>query len=132
MARPTGVGPATEHLLAAKLRQDFCIDMDREAGIEIDCDEAGTVWLRRTGLKDVDLTGAVSAKIEVKGFNITVRERITPGKYGDQPVDSALFELDFLASERYYLRYEAESISMSATLAFRNTAGYHASAVLRR
>lgn len=101
-------------------------------GIDVDCDDSGTVWLRRTGLRCVDATGAVSAKVIVKGFNITVYERIVEGRYGDNPMDTALFELDFLAAERYWLRYESESTTSAATLSFRNTPGYHAQANLKQ
>ncbi len=128
LAKPHTVGPASEYLLGAALSADD----GTEPTIAVDCDESGTVWLRRSGIDGVDASGAVSAKIVVKGFNITVYERITPGNYGDSPVDSALFEFDFLAAERYWLRYESEATNSSATLTFRNTPGYHAGAILKQ
>lgn len=156
MAIPHQSAPATEYLLGSTLsnnaksnksdRSDQSDSSDSSdwsdrsdksglpapAAIAVDCDDSGTVWLRRTGLRGVDATGAVSAKILVKGFNITVIERIVEGRYGDNPMDTALFEMDFLASERYWLRYESESTNSAATLSFRNTPGYHASAELRQ
>ncbi|MDE6345328.1 MAG: hypothetical protein K2L55_01495 [Muribaculaceae bacterium] len=128
LAKPHTAGPASEYLLGAALSADG----GTEPAIAVDCDESGTVWLRRSGIDGVDASGAVSAKIVVKGFNITVYERITPGNYGDSPVDSALFEFDFLAAERYWLRYESEATNSSATLTFRNTPGYHAGAILKQ
>lgn len=128
LAKPHTAGPASEYLLGATLSADG----GTEPAIAVDCDESGTVWLRRSGIDGVDASGAVSAKIVVKGFNITVYERITPGNYGDSPVDSALFEFDFLAAERYWLRYESEATNSAATLTFRNTPGYHAGAILKQ
>lgn len=130
LAKPHTAGPATELLLGASLSASG--EEDTEPGICVDCDDSGNVWLRRTGIEGVDDSGAVSAKIIVKGTNITVYERLTEGRYGDSPVDTALFSLDFLAPERYYLRYESESTNRTATLSFRNIPGYHAHATLKQ
>lgn len=128
MAMPHSSAPANEYLLGSDLERGDAGD----PAISIDCDDRGGVWLRRFGLPDIDITGAVSAKIVVKGFNITVFERLTPGSGNDDPAASALFMLDFLARERYYLRYESEATNSSATLAFRNTPGYHTQAILKQ
>lgn len=130
LAIPHQSGPVKEYLVGSSLSES--LSSDSAAVIEIDCDDAGTVWLRRTGLTGVDATGAVSAKIVIKGFNITVYERITEGRYGDSPVDTSLFELDFLARERYFLRYESDATNSAATLSFRNTPGYHAQSPLKQ
>lgn len=137
IAIPHTSGPVSEYLIGSTLSSNVLSPTTLSPppgapAISIDCDDSGAVWLRRTGLKGVDATGAVSAKVVVKGFNITVFERIVEGRYGDNPVDTALFELDFLAPERYYLRYESEATNSAATLAFRNTPGYHAQSPLRQ
>jgi len=128
VAMPRTSAPASEYLLGSELEMGEAGD----PAVSIDCDDNGCVWLRRSGLPDIDITGAVSAKIVVKGFNITVLERLTAGNGNDDPAGSALFELDFLSRERYYLRYESEATNSSATLAFRNTPGYHARALLKQ
>lgn len=151
LAKPHTSGPATEMLLGASLSasgegsgrnnssaNDNGIEIVETADalpepeIIVDCDDSGCVWLRRTALDGVDASGAVSAKVVVKGTNITVYERIVPGRYGDSPVDTAIFDLDFLAPERYYLRYESEATNRTATLSFRNTPGYHTHAHLKQ
>lgn len=129
LAMPHGSEAAREYLLGSELMDSGGED---EPSIAVDCDESGNVWLRRFGLADVHASGAVSAKVVVKGFNITVYERVVEGRYDDEPADTALFQFDFLASERYYLRYESESASRTATLAFRNVPGYHADARLKQ
>lgn len=128
MAMPHSSGPVNEYLIGSDLVKG---EPDVPA-ISIDCDDKGGVWLRRSGLPGIDITGAVSAKIVAKGFNITVFERLTAGIGNDEPAGSALFMLDFLARERYYLRYESESTNSYATLAFRNIPGYHAQAILKQ
>lgn len=127
-ALPQKRGAVLEHLLSADLLPD-----DEAArpvltpSIEVYCDERGNVTLYRHGLPGVYHSGAVSAKVEVDGFNVTVYERLTPARSGDytRPVSTAMFTLDFLGAERYYLRYESEVTSSAATIAFRNIPGYH-------
>lgn len=129
LAMPHGSEAVKEYLLGSELMES---GSGEEPSIAVDCDESGNVWLSRRGLTDFNASGAVSAKVMVKGFNITVYERVVEGRYDDEPVNTALFQLDFLASERYYLRYESESTNRSATLAFRNVGGYHAEARLKQ
>lgn len=138
LAKPNTAKEASEYLLGAVLSgkenadgTDDGVSPD-DASVTVDCDEDGCVWLRRSGIEGVDASGAVSAKIVVKGTNITVYERLAESRYGDRPIDTALFSLDFLAAERYWLRYESEATNSTATLSFRNTPGYHAQALLKQ
>lgn len=127
-ALPHRSGAVREILLAADLIPAAADALVAESpAIEVNCDERGNVILMRRGLPDIYMSGAVSAKVEVKGFDITVYERLTQARDGDysRRADTAVFTLDFLGSERYYLRYESEVTSSAATIAFRNVAGYH-------
>lgn len=142
-AIPHGHGAVREFLLGARLVgddepvSDALLPSGRigHPAIEVVCRDDGEVSLIRHGLQGVDSDGAVSAKVEVNGFNVTVYERIAPRQRQSnvsttsdafaEPVSTAVFTLDFLASDRYYLRYESELSSSSATLAFRNIPGYH-------
>ncbi len=142
-AIPRGRGAIREFLLGAQLIaddepiSDAMLPSGRigRPAIEVVCLDDGNVSLIRHGLQGMTTDGAVSAKVEVNGFNITVYERIVaPHRQGNvnvssdsfaEPVSTAVFTIDFLASERYYLRYESELSSSSATLAFRNVPGYH-------
>lgn len=124
IAIPRGAAAVKEILVGSRLEPEG--DGDDEASIEIECDNMGNVRLIRHGLSGIAMDGAVSAKVEVKGERITVYERLTRGRDAESPAGSAVFTLDFLGSQRYYLRYESEATSTAATLAFRNVAGYHA------
>lgn len=140
IAKPHAPSAASEHLLGSILsnsrenavEDNGFADTDTPT-ISIDCDDSGCVWLRRRGISGVDASGAVSAKIVVKGTYITIYERLTEGRFGDSTIDTAMFEIDFLASEqRYWLRYESEATNRAATLSFRNTPGYHAQSPLKQ
>lgn len=132
LAKPNTTKEANEYLLGGALSREDNSDDEKEPAVSIDCDDSGCVWLRRTGIEGVDASGAVSAKIVVRGNNITVYERLTERRYGDGPIDTALFSLDFLNADRYWLRYESEATNRTATLSFRNTPGYHAQAPLKQ
>lgn len=129
LAKPKDTVEAREYLLPATLSASTG---DAEPAITVYCDDNGVVWLQRTGIEGIDDSGAVSAKIVVKGTNITVYERITEGKYGLAPADTATFTLDFLTPTRFWLRYESESTNRTATLSFRNTPGYRATSPLKQ
>lgn len=103
-----------------------------EPAIEVICGENGTVTLVRTGLEYVTMNGALSLKVEVKGFSIFITERLTEGNEWGLPAASAMASLDFLATERYSLRYDSPALSMAATMSFNNTPGYHRKALLQR
>ena len=123
-AMPARRGPVREELLGADLLPGAAL---AEPSIEVECRGDGSVLLFRHGLAGMRSGGAVSAKVEVNGFNITVYERVSPPCPDDYsaPVSTACFTLDFLGSERYFLRYESENTSAAATIAFRNIPGYH-------
>lgn len=97
-----------------------------EPSIEVHCDNSGNVIITRRGLVGILTTGAVSAKVEVRGDRITILERTVTGNDISNTTfaNEALFTLDFLAPQRYYIRYETDT--HVATTSFRNTPGYHA------
>ncbi len=66
-----------------------------------------SVTLIRKGLDDVTDTSAVTLVITKISFNLQIKERVAslPG----QPVNQAVFSLDFLAPERYHITYQAEN-----------------------
>ncbi len=120
-ARPAGRGPVVQHLLAGDLT-DSGVRGD-EQRIELTVNPDNTVILVRRGLRDLDGRCAVSLAIEVKGFDISIKERISmPRRRADVtstaedlwPVDAATFTLDFLAPEHYHLHYESPSLNLVA------------------
>lgn len=140
IVKPHSATAASEHLIGSILSNSLenainknPVEVDSQPSISINCDDNGCVWLQRNGISGIDASGAVSAKIIVKDTNITIYERLCEGRFGDTPIDTAIFELDFLRQEqRYWLRYESEATNSFATLSFRNTPGYHAQSVLKQ
>ena len=99
---------AVLHMIAGEIcRDQSAFDVPPEPAIDIEVDESRIVHIRRSGLRGITTGGAVSLAINVMGGDITIEERLTPGN-GSDYVDTAMFELDFLAPERYHIRYNSE------------------------
>lgn len=118
--RPSGRGEARTHLLAGIL----CSFTERQstgAAIILESLDNGDVLLTRTGLQGLTNSGAVSLAVTIIGFDITIEERITIDNHpGSEPVDTALFTLDFLAPERYHIQYRSEETATFAAFNFIN------------
>lgn len=65
----------------------------------------GGVRMVRFGVEGVTVDGAVSLAVSVKGFEVDIRERSVAGSGGGEPVSLAIFNLDFIAPERYHVVY---------------------------
>ena len=76
--------------------------------LEVYVDDNRRVILTRRGLPDVGDTSAASLAVNVAGFDIVIEERLTHGRGATAPRDTAVFVLDFLAPERYHIRYNGE------------------------
>ncbi len=118
-AMPASAGAVRQHLVGSSLGS-----MGRCApGIEVECLGGGDVVISRRGLDGVFPDGAVSAAVSVKGFDVTVEERVVCGKCdaGDGNPDTAVFRLGFLAEgQRYHLRYVSDAVQMSVSLVLHN------------
>lgn len=105
------------HLLSGQLEPD---DSEGEPRIELTVGDDSKVRLVRYGVDYVGLEGAVSAAVSVNAFDVTVKERLVPGREGLAQRVKATFVLDFFGPERYHLRYEGEPELMAVlTLAVR-------------
>lgn len=94
---------------------------DEYPRVEVDVTPGGETIVRRSGWLGMS-PQAVSAKVEIKGFDITVTERVTFG--GGEEVDCVEFHLPTLApEERYHLQYVADGIGRTAAFYFRVKAG---------
>ena len=113
VSRPGGHGAVREHLLSGELLPPMP-GAPGDASVEFRCLDSGQVVLLRHGLTDVYADGAVSLAIKVKGFDIEIEERITPGSPGCQPVADAMFALDFLAPEHYHVKYNSDRTGLFA------------------
>jgi len=126
-ARPHVAGAIKEHLLAGELIPR-AIPCDSEPpSIEISCADTGRIILVRRGLQDISVSGAVSLAMKIKGFDIRIEERLTPGSPYDDPADTAMFTIDFLAPHEYYhIHYNSSNIGRSATFTFHTRPGLKA------
>lgn len=118
LAKPSARGEARQHLLAG----DLSNNSNREWGsvnavqpsISFFVRGDGSVVLTRHGIEGVSTSGAVSLAVTVIGFDITIEERIVPGNTIDDPIDTATFVLDFLAPDRYHVKYNSSATSRFA------------------
>lgn len=119
LARPSSRGEARQYLLAGELSNTSnraWTDLPTlSPSISIIVRDDGAVVLFRHGVEGVSTSGAVSLAITVIGYDITIEERIVPGNNLDDPIDTATFVLDFLAPDRYHLKYNSSATSRFAT-----------------
>ncbi|MDE6582987.1 MAG: hypothetical protein K2K47_10740 [Duncaniella sp.] len=119
-ARRDGGGAVRQLLLPTLLRYS---GETRPAALELIALDDGNVLLRRHGLTGLGDRGAVSLAVEVKGFDVKIRERLVEG--GGDPIDTAEVVLDFMGRERYFINYTAESVDGVAAFTFHNREGMH-------
>ncbi len=126
-ARPRVPGAVKEHLLAGELIPPAVSGDSEPPSIEISCADSGRIILVRRGLQDISISGAVSLAMKVKGFDIRIEERLTPGSPYDDPAETAMFTIDSLAPHEYYhIHYDSDSIGRSATFTFHTRPGIKA------
>lgn len=129
LLRPSGRGAARELLLGSRLS---CVGSNEEPEIAINVLPNYSLEIIRSGIEGVRSDGAVSAKAEIRGYEIYISEHLVSGR-GDDAADTATFVIEGLApDERYFLRYEAESISAQAQINFRLTPGLSSSRPLKK
>ena len=97
-----------------------------EKSIQLTCNDDGTVILIRHGIEGVNKDGAVSIAITVIAFDITIEERIVPGRITDDVYpDTATFTLDFMAEERCHISYHSETTGLFTATTIHNRPGIH-------
>ncbi len=104
-ALPSKRGSAVLHLLAGTLSEG---DAEAQPSLDVLVDDNRRAIITRRGVRGVTDTGAVSLAVNVIGFDITIEERITPGR-GSGTMAEAQFVLDFLAPERYHIKYNSQA-----------------------
>lgn len=120
MGRREPAGAARQILMPTQLR---CSGQERDEALELIAMDDGSVILRRHGVKGIGSDGALSLAITVKGFDVTVNERIVAG--GGEPVDTAEALLEFMGREHYFIHYRSEQIDRVAAFTFHNRPGIH-------
>lgn len=76
--------------------------------------ENGNLRIDRTGLRGMSVSGAYSLAVTIIGFDVTIEERLVPGRAEDEMVTSAYAVLDCLGRERYHFQYKSEATGRSA------------------
>ncbi|MBQ7041717.1 MAG: hypothetical protein IJN66_03295 [Muribaculaceae bacterium] len=120
VVRPASRGEARQYLLAGDL---MACGNDNPA-ITLTANDDGSVILTRYGIEGITSTGAVSLAVNVIGWDIVIEERLSEGFSDDAPIDTAVFRLDFLAPERYHIRYNSDLTGRFAATPFHNRPGY--------
>ena len=120
VARPASRGEARQYLLAGDLKA--CDDYN--PAITLTAHDDGSVTLTRQGIEGITSTGAVSLAVNVIGWDIVIEERLSEGFSDDAPIDTAVFRLDFLAPERYHIRYNSDRTGRFVATPFHNRPGY--------
>lgn len=86
----------------------------------------GRLQISRFGLTDLPQVSVALAITKI-GFDVTIEERTTPLRRGDDlpaaEPNAAVFILDNIAQERYHFKYNSEATSSFAALTYRNTPG---------
>ena len=108
---PAGVGEARTFLYGGELRDSGCEVTEPVIVALVATD--GTLGIHRFGLDGVSFSGAYSLAVRIIGLNVTIEERLTPGRRGDEPADSASAILDCLGPERYHFKYVSEATGRS-------------------
>lgn len=120
VARPASRGEARQYLLAG----DLTACGDDNSAITLTAHDDGSVTLTRHGIEGITSTGAVSLAVNVIGWDIVIEERLSEGFSDDAPIDTAVFRLDFLAPERYHIRYNSDRTGRFVATPFHNRPGY--------
>lgn len=118
IARPSSRGEARQHLLAGELsnkhQHSWSDTTALQATISMSVRDDGALLIQREGIAGVSTSGAVSLAVTIIGFDIAIEERIVSGNPIDDPIDTATFVLDFLAPDRYHLKYNSAITSSFA------------------
>lgn len=123
--RPGGKGPAETYFYSG----DLMVAGDSSPLLAITVGDDYRAAVMRRGLAGALCDdGAVSLAVTVTGTDVTVEERVTPGKMmsaDDTRPDSAMFFLDCLPpNTRIHLRYNASAFSSGASCTFTVRPGF--------
>lgn len=113
VASPARRGPVRTFLYAGEL---IAAAQPGAAGIEARVDDHARLLITRYGLNGISETGAYSLAVEIAGFDVTIRERLTPGK-GSIECPAATCTIDCLGREHYHFTYISEVTHSSAAFA---------------
>lgn len=118
-ARPQNRGAVKETLLPGELLPRTAADTGDGPSVTFTCTDSGRVIAVRRGLRDVTVSGTVSIAMIVKGYDIRIEERLSPGSAYNDPAATAMFTIDNLApSEYYHIHYNSPATGLFAVFTF--------------
>lgn len=74
----------------------------------------GDVTVMRDGLDGITESGAYSIAVTIIGFDVTIEERLTPGRPADPAIYAGYTTMNCLGNERYHFHYKSEMTGRSA------------------
>lgn len=77
--------------------------------VECVVNDRGDMEITRRGLEGISDDGACSLAVEIIGLDVTIKERLSAGRRGTEPVSAARSTLDCLGPERYHFQYISEA-----------------------
>lgn len=128
MAVPKGRGPVRQILMPTDLSMD--LDDNGTQRIVFEVTDDGSVRFTRSGLQEMQADSALSLAIEIKEFDITITERISPSRRPSWPVNTASATLSFLAPEHYHILYNSPDLNLTCSTTLHVRPGIRVSKVL--
>ncbi|MCM1451949.1 MAG: hypothetical protein NC102_06800 [Clostridium sp.] len=123
--------PQTRSLAADSLTSATLPVDHPKAALRMQCLDSGRIAITRFGLANLCGDGAVSLAIQVKGADIRIEERLTPGKGLLLPLATASCVLPFIKLDRYHVAYNSASTGLFASFTFPAKPGMVVDANLR-
>lgn len=115
VAHPGSAKPVVERLLAGDIGED--VDSPGQC-VSLRAYDNGNIELTRHGVEGVSEDGAVSLAVTVKGGDVTIEERIVPGRLRPIEVTRADFLIDFLPYGHYHILYNSQPTGMFVAFPF--------------
>lgn len=109
-AMPSKRGAARTFFFPCNLRTDAA---PSEPGIVALVNDRGALEIHRFGIDGLATDGFCSLAVTIIGFDVTIEERLTPGR-GSEYATAAYAELDCFGAERYHFNYRSDAIGRSA------------------
>lgn len=109
-AMPSKRGAARTFFFSCNLRTDAA---PSEPGIVALVNDRGALEIHRFGIDGLATDGACSLAVTIIGFDVTIEERLTPGRDSEYAT-AAYAELDCFGAEHYHFNYRSDAIGRSA------------------
>lgn len=109
---PSRRGAARTFLFGGTLRTDAA---PSEPGIVALVNDRGELEIHRFGLEYMSEDGAYSLAVTIIGFDVTIEERLTPGRLPLNNVTAAYAAMDCFGAERYHFQYRSEVLGRTTS-----------------